>query len=207
MAQYVVLEPSDSKDAEKAVFVRDGFHVLALVLPFVWLLTQRLWFEAFAVLGITILLGLVGAYFGIADAVPLLTLLVSLFVALEGVNWKITKLGRQGFVEKAVIDASDLEEAEIRYFYSLEDAARPATSLADKPAPEWAQQPLVPPIPHLARRSGLSAIAEELKMRVAIIDYGSGNLRSATKAFERAAHERYRGRNRTDGGCRSRGDG
>ncbi|TIU24270.1 MAG: imidazole glycerol phosphate synthase subunit HisH, partial [Mesorhizobium sp.] len=25
-------------------------------------------------------------------------------------------------------------------------------------------------------------------MRVAIIDYGSGNLRSATKAFERAAH-------------------
>ena len=26
-------------------------------------------------------------------------------------------------------------------------------------------------------------------MRVAIIDYGSGNLRSATKAFARAAHE------------------
>ena len=26
-------------------------------------------------------------------------------------------------------------------------------------------------------------------MRVAIIDYGSGNLRSATKAFERAARE------------------
>ena len=26
-------------------------------------------------------------------------------------------------------------------------------------------------------------------MRVAIIDYGSGNLKSATKAFERAAHE------------------
>ncbi len=149
------------KSAEKAVFVRDGFHVLALVLPFVWLLIQRLWFEAFAVLGITILLGLAGAYFGIADAVPLLTLLVSLFVALEGVNWKIAKLRRQGFVEKAVIDASDLEEAEIRYFYSLEDAARPATSLADKPAPEWAQQPLVPPIPHLARRSGLSAIAEK----------------------------------------------
>jgi hypothetical protein len=68
-------------------------------------------------------------------------LLVSLFVALEGVNWKIAKLRRQGFVETAVIDASDLEEAEIRYFYGLEDAARPAAPLADKPAPEWAQQP------------------------------------------------------------------
>ncbi len=189
MAQYVVLEPSDSKDAEKAVFVRDGFHVLALVLPFVWLLTQRLWFEAFAVLGITILLGLVGAYFGIADAVPLLTLLVSLFVALEGVNWKITKLGRQGFVEKAVIDASDLEEAEIRYFYSLEDAA--------------GQQPLLRTSLLRNGRSSPSShlfliwlddrvcrpSRRELKMRVAIIDYGSGNLRSATKAFERAAHE------------------
>ncbi|MGH6775366.1 DUF2628 domain-containing protein [Brucella tritici] len=159
MAQYVVLEPRDSKaisgkadtgfpseiatekSAEKAIFVRDGFHVLALVLPFVWLLTQRLWFEAFAVLGISILLGLAGAWFGIVDAVPLLTLLVSLFVALEGVNWKIAKLRRQGFVETAVIDASDLEEAEIRYFYGLEDAARPAAPLADKPAPEWAQQP------------------------------------------------------------------
>lgn len=42
-------------------------------------------------------------------------------------------------------------------------------------------------------------------MRVAIIDYGSGNLRSATKAFERAARASgIAGRNRTDGGCRSR---
>src|SRR5690606_28805431 len=30
---------------------------------------------------------------------------------------------------------------------------------------------------------------KRLTMRVAIIDYGSGNLRSATKAFERAAQE------------------
>src|SRR5690606_1533672 len=40
-----------------------------------------------------------------------------------------------------------------------------------------------------ARRSASSRIREGAEMRVAIIDYGSGNLRSATKAFERAAHE------------------
>ena len=39
------------------------------------------------------------------------------------------------------------------------------------------------------RRSASSAIPEGPDMRVAIIDYGSGNLRSATKAFERAARE------------------
>ncbi len=159
MAQYVVLEPSDSKDAEKAIFVRDGFHVLALVLPFVWLLTQRLWFEAFAVLGISILLGLVGTYFGIADVIPFLTLLVSLFVALEGVNWRISKLKRQGFVEKAVIDASDLDEAEVRYFYGLEEADQPAMVLttvsAQTPAPEWAQKAPRPTYSSLGSTIGL----------------------------------------------------
>ncbi|EEQ96960.1 DUF2628 domain-containing protein [Brucella sp. ZJ1_1] len=148
MAQFVVLEPEDTQNLEQAVFVRDGFHVWALVLPFVWLLAQRLWFEAFAVVGVTILLGLVATHFGIEGAVPVLTLLMSLFAALEGANWKIARLRRRGFVEKAVIDASDLEEAEIRYFYRLQDAGQPAAPLADladkpapQPAPHWAQQP------------------------------------------------------------------
>ena len=136
MAQFVVLEPAGTQSSEKAVFVRDGFYTLALILPVVWLLLQRLWFEAIAALGVTILLGVAGSALGISNAVPLITLLFSLFVALEGANWKITKLKRQGYVEKAPIDASDLEEAEIRYFYSLEEAADPV----EAPAPEWAQQ-------------------------------------------------------------------
>jgi hypothetical protein len=139
MAQFVVLEPVGTQSSEKTVFVRDGFYTLALILPVLWLLLQRLWFEALAVLGVTILLGFAGSMLGISNTVPLITLLFSLFVALEGVNWKIAKLKRQGFVEKAVIDAADLEEAEIRYFYGLEEAIQPATLPAKTPAPEWAQ--------------------------------------------------------------------
>ncbi len=139
MAQFVVLEPAgaEATSGEKAVFVRDGFYVLALVLPFIWLLTQRLWFEAFAVLGIGFLLGLAGTYFGIADALPLLTILVSLFVALEGANWKIGKLKRQGYVERAAIDAADLDEAEIRYFIGR-DAIE--TMSAEIVGPQWDRQ-------------------------------------------------------------------
>ena len=155
MAQYVVLEPTGAKaisgkvgtgfpsviateeNSDKTVFVRDGFYVLALILPFVWLLFQRLWFEAFAVLGITVLLGFAGAYFGIADAVPLLTILVSLFVAFEGASWKIAKLKRQGYTERAAIDAVDLEEAEIRYFYGRDV---PETARAQTLAPAWEKQ-------------------------------------------------------------------
>lgn len=140
MAQFVILEPTEASfkkkrggtSVEHSVFVRDGFHVLALVLPFVWLLAQRLWFEAFAILGVTALLGFAGSYFGIAEAVPLLTLIVSLLVAFEGANWKIAKLKRQGYVERAAIDASDLDEAEIRYFFGR---AAAETTLAEKPVP------------------------------------------------------------------------
>ncbi|MDR6432798.1 DUF2628 domain-containing protein [Brucella pseudogrignonensis] len=136
MAQFVVLEKEGANSAENSVFVRDGFYTLALILPVVWLLTQRLWFEAIAALGVTILLGVAGSALEISNAVPLITLLFSLFVALEGANWKIAKLKRHGFVEKAVIDASDLEEAEVRYFYSFEETA----ALVEAPAPEWAEQ-------------------------------------------------------------------
>lgn len=135
MAQFVVMQ---KEDAEKAVFVRDGFSVPALVLPFVWLLAQRLWFEAFAVLGVTILLGLAGSLLGVSGAVPLLSLLVAVFVALEGANWKIARLRRQGFEERAAIDASDLDEAEIRYYLK----AVPSENIhAAKPAPAWDGQP------------------------------------------------------------------
>lgn len=139
MAQFVVLEPVDSQDSEKTVFVRDGFHVLALILPFLWLLMQRLWFEAFAVLGVSVLLGLAGSSLGISNAVPLISLLLSLFVALEGPNWKIAKLRRQGFAEQAVIDAANLEEAEIRYFHGRKET-EPLSAKTPAPqftAPEW----------------------------------------------------------------------
>ncbi|MGU3400116.1 DUF2628 domain-containing protein [Brucellaceae bacterium D45D] len=137
MAQFVVLEPVDSQNAEKAVFVRDGFHVLSLILPVVWLLFQRLWFEAAAVFGVMIVLGLGGSLLGISNAIPLITLLVSVFVALEGANWKVAKLRRQGFAEKAVIDAANLEEAEIRYFH---DRKEPFAVHPNVAAPEWTQQ-------------------------------------------------------------------
>ncbi len=134
MAQFVVLEPVASQDIEKTVFVRDGFHLLALILPFLWLLMQRLWFEAFALLGVGLLLGLAGSVLGISNTVPIISLLLSLFVALEGANWKIAKLRRQGFAEQAVIDATNMEEAEIRYFHGRKE---PAPLPVETSAPEW----------------------------------------------------------------------
>lgn len=152
MAQFVVLEPvgetiaaqagtgsrariaphyASAQQAEASVFVRDGFSILALILPVIWLLGNRLWFEAFAVLGATVLLGIAGTMLEIVDAIPLFSLLLSLFVALDGPNWKIAKLKRQGYQERATIDAHNLDEAEIRYFSLYQ------TQEKDEPEPDW----------------------------------------------------------------------
>ncbi len=58
---------------------------------------------------------------------------MSLFVALEGAQWKIAKLRRQGFVESAAIDAGNLDEAEIRYFT---EKAASVEGVAEIPAPK-----------------------------------------------------------------------
>lgn len=116
---FVVLEPDavlGENAAEGAVFVRDGFSLPAFILPFVWLLVQRLWVEAALVLIATFALGFIGGIAGLGSATPLLALLVSTLVGFEGANWRIARLRRNGFVEKAIIEAHDESDAEIRYF-------------------------------------------------------------------------------------------
>lgn len=145
MAQFVVLEPQGTDGAERARFMRDGFSLFALILPIVWLLLHRLWFEALAIFAISILLSLAGSVLGFAAVVPVLFGLIALLVALEGQNWQIAKLRRQGFVEMAAIEAEDEQEAELRYFYPrsrLQPLDRPASvqsanSSTPQPAPFW----------------------------------------------------------------------
>lgn len=170
MAQFVILEPAgpiysakaekglseriapqntDTRHrAEKTVFIKDGFSVLALVLPVVWLLINRLWFEAFSVLALIILLGFAGTLLEAPNMGSLLSLLLSLFVALEGSNWKITKLRRKGYRESATIDAPNLDEAEIRYFTRFRPQAEHKQMpdwTAEKPKPTLTQNTTINP--------------------------------------------------------------
>ncbi|GGA90471.1 hypothetical protein GCM10011491_18000 [Brucella endophytica] len=128
MASYVVMEPpaETGKDtAERTVFVRDGFSFLALIMPVIWLLFYRLWFEAGLVLAAAVALGVAGEYWGAPGTATILTLLISILVALEGNNWRLSALRRKGYAEKGVIEADDRAEAEIRYFSN--GATAPAT--------------------------------------------------------------------------------
>ena len=118
MAVYVVMEPprANRNDAATgAVLVRDAFSVLAFLLPPLWLLWHRLWIEAALAFAAAMALTALGevAGFGLAGAV--LSLLVSIFIGLEGAALRVNAMRRRGWREWGVVEGSDLAEAEIRY--------------------------------------------------------------------------------------------
>ena len=59
MAAYVVMEKggASARTAADAVFVRDGFHWVAFLVPAVWMLWHRLWLEAVLALDIYLVMG------------------------------------------------------------------------------------------------------------------------------------------------------
>ncbi|PYE89078.1 DUF2628 domain-containing protein [Phyllobacterium leguminum] len=135
MASFVVMQPppeAGANAAERTVFVRDGFSLLALIVPVLWLLFHRLWFEATLILAVSLALGMAGQYWNMPGTVTVLMVLVSILVALEGNNWRLAALRRRGYAEKGVIEADDRSEAEIRYFAGgdLSEEPSPPTPVA-----------------------------------------------------------------------------
>ena len=122
MAIYVVMEPPrDRADADE-VYVRDGFHVLGFLLPLVWLLWNRLWIETLVLLAVMLGLGFLGETSGTAEMlVGGFTLLVSIYVGLEGSALRLWALRRRGYAEWGVVEADSRADAETRYLSARPD--------------------------------------------------------------------------------------
>ena len=129
MAIYVVMEPPGrSEAADATAFVRDGFSWLAFLLAPLWLAWHKLWVEAalaFVAMG---LISVLGQRLGLDWAGSALSLLVSLYIGLEGQGLRIAALRRRGWREWGVIQADNLDDADIRQTLDAE-------TLADEPAP------------------------------------------------------------------------
>ncbi|MER9891121.1 DUF2628 domain-containing protein [Mesorhizobium sp. M0119] len=120
MAIYVVMEPPGRSESVDATFVRDGFAWLGFLVPPLWLAWHRLWVEAalaFVAMG---LLSMLGERLGQETAGSLLSLLVMLFVGLEGQGLRIAALRRRGWHEWGVVEADRLDDADIRYALEAE---------------------------------------------------------------------------------------
>ncbi|NGN43787.1 DUF2628 domain-containing protein [Mesorhizobium sp. CGMCC 1.15528] len=118
MSTYVVMEPpikGRGEASDKAVFVRDRFAVFAFLVPPLWLLWHRLWSEAAFAFAAALALAALGEVAGFGVTGSLLSLLVSIYVGLEGAALRIAALRRRGWREWGVVEADDISDAEIRY--------------------------------------------------------------------------------------------
>ena len=114
MAVYTAYLPPDG-DIERARFVSDARPLLALVLPSVFLLVNRLWFAfvVYVLIGVAIALGA----FAMGEAAAVfLSLLPGLFLFVHGRELVADRLERMGWREAAVLCADNWREAELRFF-------------------------------------------------------------------------------------------
>lgn len=144
MASFVVMEAPEGRD--DAVYVRDGFHVLAFLLPPIWLAWHRLWIEALLAFAVMAVFGTLGSVSGFGDAAPLLSLLVSLYVGLEAPAIWLAALRRRGWHEGGVVDAYNRGDAETKHLFA--EGPDTVDDRIERAPPMPSPEPLTPrPVP------------------------------------------------------------
>lgn len=137
MASYVIFEPPGASRPEDAVFVCDGFHWLAFIVPFFWFLWYRLWLETGLVFVAMVGLSALERVEGMQGIVPAVSLLLSLCLGFEAPMLRMAALRRRGWHEWGVVDADGPDEAAIRYLADADTdipAAAPYRPAAPAPS-------------------------------------------------------------------------
>lgn len=134
MSSYVVMQSGPAP--EEAVFIRDRFAPFAFLLPVIWLAWHRLWIETALALAAAVVLAAMATFPALDNIVPFLSTLVSIFVGLEGNQLRIAALERRGWHQAGLIEAENLEEAELRFFSNrasrqVSEGRRPPPSVRD----------------------------------------------------------------------------
>jgi hypothetical protein len=131
MAVYAVFEPPmrdkpATEQADRFVFVRDGFTWGAFLLGPVWMLWRRLWlaFVVYAVVMVALGFGL--RYLGAPPAArALVAAAIAILLGIEGATLRRAKLMRRGCRDHGIVVADDLQAAETRFFEHHDLASGP----------------------------------------------------------------------------------
>lgn len=122
MIAYSVLEPATTSDdiverIDGVTFVNEGFAVLALVFPMIWLLFHRMWLVLFAFILVVAIVNIGFVALGLSEAIAgWATLAITLLFALNANDLRRWTLERRGFQFVGVVSGSNREECEIRFF-------------------------------------------------------------------------------------------
>ena len=161
MSVYTVHEPPQRSadalaDAERFVFVRDGFYWWAFLLTPFWMLRHRLWLVLVIYLVVVgcldAALHRVGAS---AFVVTVVGLLLSLLVGFEAGTLRRFTLRRGGWRNLGIVSGDDLEDAERRFFDIWLDSS-PRGDAPSNPSP-----PPQPPAPGSSAASGIVGLFPE----------------------------------------------
>jgi hypothetical protein len=125
MASWMVLErPSRANPAEpELAFLRDGFSWLAFLFPPLWLLWHRLWVEAVATFAVLLAGTALEEAGGLAAGATMVSLLVSIFIGLEGRGLRIAAFQRRGWQVWGVVEADSEDDAETRFAAEADEDA------------------------------------------------------------------------------------
>jgi hypothetical protein len=153
MSVYTVHEPplrrGAAPDAERFVFVRDGFSFWAFAFGPLWMLRHRMWlvFLIYVVVsvGLGILIRMSGAA---APTAMLISLLIALLIGLEAGTLRRFTLGRRGWSNIGVVSGDDVEDAERRFFdaWVRGTAAQPVPAAPAAPAGPMPRAPQTPDV-------------------------------------------------------------
>lgn len=129
MAVYTVHAPADAasgEDADRITFLRDGFHVWAMLFGPLWLLWHRLWLALLGYLvvavGLSVVLALLGASEGVRAAV---FLLLAILMGLEAASLRRWSYSRGKWRQIDFVVAGNEQDAERRFFDRADADAAP----------------------------------------------------------------------------------
>jgi hypothetical protein len=121
MPVYTVHAPSpngtDLRATDKFVFVRDGFHLWAMVFGPIWLLWHRLWLALFGWVLLFVAAQAVLQELGLGrGSMVLVDIVAALLMGLEAASLRRWTLSRGNWRQLDVVVADDQDTAEHRFF-------------------------------------------------------------------------------------------
>lgn len=113
----VHINPTLENPLEKAIFVREGFNLMAFVLGVVWALYYRLWMEAILLAAIMVFLGAADEKNWLsASTVMVLNFAVNAVVGLWANDMRRANISRRGYIMSDVVVSNSELAAQQRYF-------------------------------------------------------------------------------------------
>ncbi len=139
MPTYTVHEPHPSADnvdeqAMRLVFIKEGFAWLAFLVPALWLLFNRLWWELIGyIVVIAAAVALVAYSGGKPDAIGWFIFLINLAFGFEARNLHRSALERRNYRLAGIVIARNIQDAERRFLTEWLPRARASEGEAALP--------------------------------------------------------------------------